>query len=375
MELENELITVNTQYLPDVRKSDIKEVFKVSKSLLPQLGLVSKTDGSGLYKCVFPKGVTGTLAIKDGANLGAIMGKDGIVGQARWVEQSINPTMMFAAAALHSVEEKLDELIKVTKDMFEYEQIKDESKLYGNVQYLTKVLRDYQLNAGKEMWLSSKSAQVEACLRESLAYIKQFKELASNAAKDAGLLDNLIHTDDKAAEKVDNVIKYLEQYQKSIFAYTFSEYVQVLVTENYDEDHLLNVQKDIEQLSIEYRNVFDKISLKLENYAKKSLDLKAIELAGDVTKALGDVAKKTPLIKKTNAGNKLLFGGDSLKEHSKDSINKKIKNLGSYNNPPVQSFNESLRELSDMHHKELEVYTDNDYVYFADPQDIQIAVA
>ena len=54
----------------------------------------------GLYRCVFPKGVTGTLAMaKDGSGaLGTIM-NDGIVGQARWipVDKAIGPACIKAA--------------------------------------------------------------------------------------------------------------------------------------------------------------------------------------------------------------------------------------------------------------------------------------
>lgn len=365
-----DLITINTQYLPELERTDVKEIFKVSKDKLPELGLLYKTNGSGLYKCVFPNGVSGALAdAKDGTGkLGAIMNKDGIAGQARWVEQSINPTMMFAAAALHNIEEKLDELIEVTKDMFEFEQIKEESQLYGDVEFLTQTLRDYQFNVGNHLWMNSKTTAIVECQRKSFALIKEYKELANNASKDAGLLDNLIHIDDKASTKVDKAIRYLENYQKAIFLFAFSEYVHTLVTESYDENYLLNVQNDIARLSSEYRDIFSKVSSKLENYAKKSLDLKAIDLAGDAAKALGDMAKRAPLINKTNTGKKLISSGKSLKDHSKDSIEEKIKNMSKYQKAPVYQFTENLHQLSEMHHKQLELYCDDDYVYFTDPQ-------
>ena len=54
----------------------------------------------GVYRCVFPKGVTGTLAMaKDGSGaLGAIM-NDGIVGQARWipVDKAVGASCLEAA--------------------------------------------------------------------------------------------------------------------------------------------------------------------------------------------------------------------------------------------------------------------------------------
>ena len=111
--VNNELMIVNTEYLPDVKKEEINEIYRISKSALPQLGLAARCEGGGLYKCVFPNGVSGSLAVaKDGSgNLGTIINENGIAGQARWIEQTMNPTMLFAAAALHNLEEKLDDRI------------------------------------------------------------------------------------------------------------------------------------------------------------------------------------------------------------------------------------------------------------------------
>ena len=372
MNNKNELITINTQYLPDLKKDDFKEAFKISKQALPKLGLASKCDGSGLYKCVFPNGVTGTLAKKDGANLGAIMGKEGIVGQARWVEQSVNPTMMFAATALHNIEEKLDELVEISKEMFEFEQIKEESQLYADANFLINTLRDYQYNIGNDLWMSSKITVATECQNRALKFIKEYEELAKNASKDAGLMDRLVHVDEKANEKVEKAIRYLENYQKGIFLFAFSQYVHILVSESYDEQYLTNIQNDIEKHAIEYRNVFSNISLELENYAKKSLDLKAIELLGKTSKSLGELAEKTPLISKTSAGEALNKAGDDLKDHSKNSVDRKVKGISKYQKAHVAQFCESIKQINDMHHNQLELYSDNDYVYFVNNQEKEL---
>ena len=362
---KNELITINTQYLPDLKRETLKEVFKVSKKSLPELGLASKCEGSGLYKCVFPNGVTGTLANKDGAKLGAIMNGNEIVGQARWVEQSVNPTMLFAAAALHSIEEKLDELIEISKDMFEFEQIKEEAQLQADAEYLMQTLRDYQFNAGNEVWLNSKTTVISECQNRSLKFIKEYEELAKRVSKDSSLIDKLVHVDDKANSKVEKAIRYLENYQKGMFLFAFSQYVHVLVSESFDENYLANIQSDIDKRSIEYRNVFSKISLELEEYSKKSLDLKAIDLLGTTTKSLGNLASKTPLLKKTNAADTLNNVGEDLKSHSVKSVDKKVKDISKYQKAPVSQFCESIKQINDMHHNQLELYSDDEFVYIA----------
>lgn len=365
----NQIMVVNTQYLPEMKKESIHEIYKVSKDALPQLGLAAQCNGHGLYKCVFPNGISGALAVaKDGSgNLGTIINENGIAAQARWIEQSVNPTMLFAAAALHNIEEKLDEVISISKDIFEFEQQKEESDLISDVDFLTQTMRDYPLNVGNHLWLSSKTNEVVACQKRALKYVDEYKKLAASATKSSGILDNVVHVDSKAKEKIEKTVRYLENYQKGVFLFAFSNYIHILVTEAFDETYLSNIESDINRLSSEYRDVFSEASLKLEKYAKGSLDLKAIEATGDVIKALGSLAEKTPLLNKTKTGEKLKLTGDKLESRSESSISDKIKHLSKYQKAPSYQFAESIREINDIHHKQLELYTDDEYVYFAEP--------
>lgn len=369
MTKKNELVVINTQYLPDIRKDDINEIFKVSKDALPQLGLAAKCNGQGLYKCVFPNGVSGVLAsAKDGSgNLGAIINESGIAGQARWIEQTVNPTMLFAAAALHNIEEKLDEIINISKDIFDFEQKKEEAQVNADVNFLTTVLRDYQYNIGNQLWMSSKLSEVTSCQNRAYKYVDQYKKLSYEASGSSGFVDGLIHTDDKAEEKIEKTVHYLENYQKGVFLFAFSNYVHILITESFDESYLSNIENDINRLASEYRDIFSDISLKLEKYAKKSLDLKAIEFTGSTIKAIGSVAEKVPVIKKTKFGSELNSIGEKLESHYSDSIEDKIKHLSKYQKAPSYQFSESIKEINNLHHKQLELYTDNEYLYFSEP--------
>ena len=361
---KNEIITVNTQYLPELKKDEVKEVYKISKSTLPNLGLAASCNEKGFYKCVFPNGVSGALAkAKDGSgNLGTIIDKNGIAGQARFIEQTMDPTMMFVAAALHNIEEKLDDIIEITKEMFEFQQIQEKSELYSDIQFLNQTLRDYQSNLSNQLWLNSKITVVVECQKNAMKEIELYKNLAKNAAEDSGLMDKLVHTDDKASEKIDKVIEYFKNYQEAVFSFAFAEYVHILVTESYDELYLQNIQDDINRLSTEYRNIFSKVSEQLEKYSRQALDLKTIELVGGAVKAIGDLASKNKL------GQKMQNAGQNMKKYTKESIEEKIKKLSNYQKAPVYQFAESIKAIEDVYHKPLELYYDDNNYYFVDAE-------
>lgn len=366
----NELISINTQYFSNLRKEDIREIFKVAKNKLPELGLAASCDGHGLYRCVFPNGVTGTLAkFKDGSgNLGTIINDKGIAAQARWVEQSINPTMLFVAAALHNIEEKLEKIEETTKEIFEFEKQKEESQMAGDVKFLNGTLRDYQFSVSNEKWMNSKLASVCACEKDAEKFINEYKNLVLSAAKEKGIIDNLVHNDNAANEKINKTIEYLDNYQKAVFLHAYSHYVHVLLTENFDEHLLNNLQKDIEQNSLEYRSIFSEVSLALEKYARKTLDLKVEGVAENAVKALGELTKKIPLVNKTDINEKLIETSDKISSHKKESINNKVTKMSKYQKAPTYQFIESINTINELHNKELEVYSDDEYLYFSEPE-------
>ena len=130
----------NIEYLPSIlsKEAALKDHTKLSFSEFSALGVafaslpetfrtVTQTvDTDGLYRCVFPDGVTGKLAaFKDGSgNLGTIMDGNNIVGQAHWIKADsqvmtttipYNPTVLFMAMALMSIDKKLDKIQETQK--------------------------------------------------------------------------------------------------------------------------------------------------------------------------------------------------------------------------------------------------------------------
>lgn len=115
----NELSNSNGALQPSIRVeqalTDIKDTFQTSMLAKIPFTEIAMLGGSfsvivetlaapaakGIYRCVFPKGVKGTLAMaRDGRGaLGTIMNESGIVAQARWlpVDTAIGPACLKAA--------------------------------------------------------------------------------------------------------------------------------------------------------------------------------------------------------------------------------------------------------------------------------------
>ena len=109
IQVEHALTEIKDTYLTSpLAKIPFTEIAALGGSFASVAETMATPAAEGIYRCVFPKGVTGTLAMaKDGSGaLGTIM-NDGIVGQARWipVDKAIGPACL--KAALVAVDEFL----------------------------------------------------------------------------------------------------------------------------------------------------------------------------------------------------------------------------------------------------------------------------
>ena len=101
VQVEQALAEIKENYQSSpLAKIPFTEIAALGGSFASVVETMATPAAEGLYRCVFPKGVTGTLAMaKDGTGaLGTIM-NDGIVGQARWipVDKAIGPACLKAA--------------------------------------------------------------------------------------------------------------------------------------------------------------------------------------------------------------------------------------------------------------------------------------
>lgn len=127
IQVEHALAEIKDSYqTPPLAKIPFTEIAALGGSFAGVVETMATPAAEGLYRCVFPKGITGTLAMaKDGSGaLGTIM-NDGIVGQARWipVDKAIGPACFKAAlvavAVLAVVKQVQDTLFVITTDGME----------------------------------------------------------------------------------------------------------------------------------------------------------------------------------------------------------------------------------------------------------------
>ena len=228
---QNELIKAD--FYPDIVKEDIAPRVKYQFSLDNLAGLgngfavvgatiaeavQSAPSTEGLYRCVFPKGVTGHLAeFKDGSGyLGTIYNQHGIAGQARWIPvegastaMAINPVTLAIAVAMLRMDKKLSDIQKVQNEIHDFLYDDKESKLEGSFNALVGIMDQYRFNSDNDIWKHGKFTEVSAIKTRAGSDIIFYRKEIMKALQKQRVIHSYQDAD-KVKSELEKLFKYYQ---------------------------------------------------------------------------------------------------------------------------------------------------------------------
>lgn len=374
----------NIEYLPSIlsKEAALKDHTKFSFSEISTLGVafsslletfrtVTQTvDLDGLYRCVFPDGVTGKLAaFKDGSgNLGTIMDGNNIVGQAHWIKADsqvmttaipYNPTVLFMAMALMSIDKKLNKIQETQKEILRFLELDKESQIRGDLNTLTEILNNYKYNWDNELYKKSKLDLVQHIKRSASGNIDFYQnKISAGSTKKKG-----IHINKNAESLLTELDNLFKNYQLSLYIYAFAYFLEVMLMENYDKQYLDEVASEIEKRSIDYRTLYSDCYQQIDEYTKSTIEANLLKSASTVGKFTGEKIAKIPLISKTQLDETLIAAGEFINKVGDEKAEKTIERYIENRDSGVEVFIDNINMVNQLNNKPLEMLFDNENVY------------
>lgn len=327
-----------------------------------------------LYRATLPEGAASMSKVKGSSEfIGAARGSNGL-GQTRFtpVEVSnnsvngsvsqvpkLNPYMLVVAAALMSVNMKLNDIKQFQNKMIEFLEQKEQAKLEGNLSYLSDILNNYKLNWNNERYISTNHIKVSDIKQEAEQSINLFQKQVKSIIDD----DSVFHSTKKTNSVLNNLLSSMTDYRLSIYLYAFSSYVEVLFLSNFESVYLQSVTDKILNYSLEYRVIFTDLYAAFEKYANKSLRSIASRGASGVAKGLGSVADKLPKVKETQLGEKLSNKAGLIKDWNINNNTQIARNLASQQKADVSVFIDSIEKIDYLYNRPLNILISKDTLY------------
>lgn len=217
---------------------------------------------------------------KDGSGLlGSFRDAATGFGQARFhVQQGMsltsvttmpyNPAFLAMAFALAQINKKLDSIQSSVDQIFKYMRQRDKADMQGNLKTLADILNEYGFNYGNTVYMSNAHMKVLDIKQKS----EQDMELFRFQVQEKLHKKSFIEIRESVSKRLDTVLDYLKDYQLSAYIYCFALFLEPMLSENFESGKLNSITQRIEEVSIQYLELYFECYEVLETSTHKSID-------------------------------------------------------------------------------------------------------
>lgn len=340
-------------------------------SLLPAFRTITQTTSmnvDGLYRLANAT-VGDTLKVaKNGNFWGAFKTADGTSKFAQLqaagtapvsttTVMPIDPATIMMAAALYSIEQKLDNLAEMQKQILTFLEVEKESEIEGDMETLSSLLTKYKHNWDNDHFITNNHnivLDIQRTARKNMIFYQKNVAEALSAKK-------LFVSQSKVNSTLDDLLKKFRYYRLSLYTFAMASFIEIMLSGDFKEENILCVKEEIEKMSEAYRDLFGLCSMHLEKMSDSSIETNLLKGIGTASKAVGKLIESIPYIKEGQVDEFLQERGEHLKDNAVLIERKTVEAFAEISNPGVNVFTE---RMSDM----INIYCHTEAIYFDDNQ-------
>ena len=300
----------------------------------------------------------GAFKRADGSSKFAKLTQVGPISSTTTTVMPIDPATVMIAAALYTVEKKLDSIEKTQKQIVSFLETEKESQIEADVRILTGTLREFKYNWDKEVFINGHYKQALDVKRTAEKNLQSYQRELQDIKVKAPVVANA-----NVNATVKSLLKKFRYYRMSLYLFSLSSFIEVMLLGDFREEHIMKIKGDIEDRSMRYRQIYGACSAYVERIAENAIEANILKGIGNAGKAIGGVIGSIPLVKEGPVDAWLLDGGDTLKKNAKSMKADAIKALAVVGNPDTGVFMEKLNELNQITNHTSEIYFDRENIY------------
>lgn len=360
----SELINMNID-IKEAYKFPIEKVATLGVAFQPITQLASFAAGgagqSGLY---FVNTAGKTMFQSNGQYIGSLKAVNGGVGGgiARMTQIPIDPTMLCMAVAIMAVEKKLNAIHETQKEILAFLEMKEEAKIKGNLNALSDVLNNYKFNWNNEKYKNNKHILVQDIKREAEQSIIFYQEQITKASSKRAVFRNT----QEVKATLNKTMIHLNDYQLSLYIFSFSSFLEVMLLENFDTNYLNSISGKIEEYSRDYKALYEKCADKIENDSKASFEGYALKGLSKISSGAGKVVEKIPVISKSQLDENLIKVGGILEEVNTNRTQNVMQVLADSQSDYTSTFVENINTIDKLYNKPVQLMFDEKNIYISE---------
>jgi len=357
----SELVKMNID-ITETQKFPIEKAASLGVAFQPLTQLVSYAGGGAGQSGLYFVNTAGKTMFQSGSQfIGNLKAANGGVGGglARLTQVPLDPTMLCMAVAIMAVEKKLDAIHEAQKEILAFLELKEESKLKGNLNALADVLNNYKFNWDNDKYKDHKHILVQDVKREAEQSIILYREQLTKALSKKALF----YGGQKVKDTLNKTMARLNDYQLSLYTFSFSSFLEIMLLENFDTNYLKSIANKIQEYSDDYATLYEKCIMKIEKDSKASLEGHALKGLSKLSSGAGKIIEKIPVISKSQLDENLLKAGDILQDVDINRTQNIMQILADSQTDYISSFVEYIQTIDNLYNQSMQLMFDSKNIY------------
>lgn len=328
---------VNAQGLYQLANADVGDVLKVAKNG-NFWGAFKTAEGSSKFaqlKSADPLSATTSMALP------------------------INPAAMLMAVSLFVIEQQLGSIAKMEREILSFLELEQETKIEADIETLSSMLIKYKHNWDNEYFISSSHKMALDIQRSAHEHMNFYQKKISEALN----AKQWVVAQSKVAAALSDLLKKFKYYRLSLYIFSLSSLVEVMLSGNFKEEYILSVATEIRNYSMTYRDLFGKCSVYLEKLSDAAFEKQILKGIGSASRTVGKLIGSIPVVKNGPVDEFLQDKGIRLRQ-SADSMEKDIvEAFAEISNPETSVFLEKMQDMIRIYNHTKEIYFDQKQIY------------
>lgn len=330
--------------------------------------------GTPVFAGFWPEGVFGRMLDKGqgfSGNITGIDGSSGIVGRMRYklldggipVTTTTNtvipfdPMTMVVAAALISIDKKLDTLQEKAEEILQFLKLEKQSKQRGNLNMLAEIMEEYKRDCNNEKTCALRVVAVQDIKREAHQDILFYQEQIARKLQE----QKAIHGMQKAQNLMDSVMSEFYEYQLASYLYAYTSFMEVMLQKNFEAAPA--VAEKMTAHAKKYTELYNDCHSQIASYQRTAIEAQLLGGLGSVAKTVGQKIAAVPVLSKGPVDEALISAGESIGKFNKDAVAKKLEAFAPLEDSRMLTFIENVRRLDLLYNRADGMITDGENLY------------
>ena len=271
----------------------------------------------------------------------------------------IDPSTFMMAIALYSIENQLNKIAEMGKQIIAFLEIEKESEIEADVETLYTIIEKYKNNWDNEHFVSSNHKLVldiqRTARKNMLSYQKMVKDIVESK--------KIVVAQAKVKSTLNDLLKKFQYYRLCLYTFSMASLIEIMLSGNFQKENISKTKNEIEKLSMDYRTIFMKCSEHLEQLSTRSIENNVLKGVGKASETVGKLIGRISLIKEGPVDEFLQNSGAHLKENVDSKEHDLLVSFGKNSNPETGVFVDKMNDMISIYNHTTEICFDNENLY------------